>query len=95
MAEKIEHRFPGRGAAEIYDRLVAELDQVAGSYGLRLDTDPTKRSGRVHKRGMVDVSFAVGDERLSADLDFGMLLPRPIREKVRAELEKRLGSLFA
>ena len=95
MAETIEHRFPGHGAREIYDRLVAQLGAVASEYGLKLDTDEAGLKGRVHRKGMVDVHFAALEERLAADVDFGMLIPRSIREKVRSELEKRLGGLFS
>jgi len=95
MADQIEHRFPGHGAREIYERLVAQLGSVAREYGLKLDTDDAGLKGRVHRKGMVDVQFAALEEKLSAQLDFGMLMPKSIREKVRSELEKRLGGLFA
>ncbi len=95
MAERIEQRFNGHGANEIYERLVDQLGIVAKEYGLKLDADPATRAGRVHRKGMVDVKFAVVEELLTADLDFGMLIPKSIRERVRTELEQRLGSLFA
>lgn len=95
MADKLEQRFPGHGATEIFDRLVAQLETVAREYGLKLDSDPAALKGRVHRMGAVDVKFAVKEELLAADLDFGMLVPRSIREKIRAELDRRLGGLFS
>ncbi len=95
MAEKLEQRFPGHGGREIFDRLVEQLGTVAKEYGLKLDADPAALKGRVHRMGAVDVKFAVVDELLSADLDFGMLVPRSIREKIRTELGSRLGGLFS
>jgi len=95
MADKLEQRFPGHGANEIFDRLVAQLGTVAKEYGLRLDADPASLKGRVHRMGAVDVKFAVAGELLSADLDFGMLVPKSIREKIRTELDRRLAGLFS
>ena len=72
-----------------------ELASVFAQYGLKLDADPASLKGRVHRMGAVDVKFAVVDDLLSADLDFGMLVPKSLREKIRSELSKRLGSLFS
>ena len=95
MADKLEQRFPGHDAREIFDRLVAQLATVAKEYSLRLETDPGSLKGRVHRMGAVDVKFAVAEELLTADLDFGMLVPKSIREKIRNELDQRLGGLFS
>lgn len=94
MAEKLQRSFPGHADTEIFDRLVSGLGEVAREYGLKLDADPAKRKGRVHRMGAIDVKFEVAGDRLDADLDFGMLIPRSIREKVKEELGRRLDSLF-
>lgn len=94
MADNLEYAFPKHGAAEIYGRLVEQLGAVAREYGLKLETDDAALKGRVHRKGMIDVHFAALEEKLSAKVDFGMLIPKSIREKVRSELEKRLGGLF-
>ena len=95
MADRIKQTYPGQDARAIYERLVAQLGEVAQTWGLHLDRDDEALTGRVHKRGMVDVRFSVAGETLAADLDFGMLMPKAIREKVRVELDRRLGALFA
>ena len=94
MAEKMEWSFPGKGDREIFDRLTQQLAAVAKEYGLKVDADAGSLKGRVHRMGAIDVKFDVVGEKLNALLDFGMLVPRPIREKVTAELGRRLGALF-
>lgn len=95
MAEKMEKRFPGHADREIYQRLVTGLADVAKQYALKLDTDDEALQGRIHRLGAVDVKFAVAQEALSATLDFGMLIPKSIRQKIKDELDRRLDDLFA
>lgn len=94
MAEKMERHFPGHGEREIFEKLVEGLADVARDYSLKLDTDDDALEGRIHKRGIVDVHFGVEGDALSATLDFGMLIPKSIRQKIKEELGHRLDNLF-
>lgn len=94
MAEKMERRFPGHDEREIFDRLVEGLSDVAKQFALKLDTDQEAMKGRIHRLGAIDVKFDVVEDALSATLDFGMLIPRKIREKIKEELDRRLDTLF-
>lgn len=93
MADKMERRFPGHGEREIFDKLVVRLTEIATHYGLKVESDPQSLSGRVHRTG-ANVKFDVKGDALHMLFDFGMLIPKPIRERVKDEIGKRLETLF-
>jgi hypothetical protein len=92
-SEKIDRRFPGRGSKDIYERLLARVSEVASRYALKVESDPQRLTGRVHRPG-ADVKFNVLGEELHVDLDFSFIVPGALRQRVKDELASRLDTLF-
>jgi hypothetical protein len=93
MAETIQLRFPGHRSQEIYERLLEKVGEVASRYSLKVESDPAKLAGRVHRPG-ADVKFNVNGEELHVKLDFAFIVPHALRERVKDELSSRLDTLF-
>lgn len=93
MAESMQLRFPGHRSHEIYERLLERLGEVASKYALKVESDPAKLAGRVHRPG-ADVKFNVAGEELHLKLDFSFIVPQAIRQRVKDELATRLTGLF-
>ena len=94
MADTIERRYPGHAPAEIYERLLQRLGEVAARYSLKVESDAAALTGRVHRPG-ADVKFHVQGEQLEVKLDFSFIVPGAIRQRVKDELAQRLDTLFA
>lgn len=94
MADTIERSYPGHDPREIYQRLLERLGEVASRYSLKVESDPSSMTGRVHRPG-ADVRFDVKGEQLHVKLDFSFIVPGAIRQKVKDELSSRLDGLFA
>ncbi len=93
MAERIQRQFGGRTSKEIYDKLLVKLQDVAARYSLKVDTEPGRHRGRVHRTG-VDVRFGIEGDKLDVSLDFSFIVPGTIRARVTDELAQRLDKLF-
>lgn len=93
MAERIQRQFSGRTSREIYDKLLVKLQDVATRYSLKVDAEPARHRGRVHRTG-ADVKFVIEGDKLDVDLDFSFIVPSSIRTRVKDELSQRLDKLF-
>lgn len=93
MADTIQRRFPGHRSHEIYERLLERVGEVASRYSLKIESNPEKLAGRVHRTG-ADVKFNVDGEELHVKLDFSFIVPQAIRQRVKDELTSRLDTLF-
>jgi hypothetical protein len=93
-AQRVEREFPGKTSQEIFDRAARSIDEIAGRYSLKHRPEPAALSGQVSRAG-VEGRYRVLGERLTLDLDFSFLIPGPIRQRVREEVEARLGTLFS
>ena len=93
-AEKLERTYPGHESRQIYEALLERLGEVATHYKLKVDTDPSALSIRVHRPG-ADVKAKVAGETLDVAMDFSWIVPHAIRQRVKDELAQRLDGLFA
>ncbi len=89
----ITRRYPGKKASEIYERVDAMMERIAEKMQLDYKKDGAAKSGKVSKMG-VSGAYAVKDEEVTVELKFPMLIPGAMREKVQADIERKLDGLF-
>lgn len=92
--QKIERSYPGKSAAEIFERTSRTVEELAGRYSLKHQPDPAKLTGKVSRTG-AEGRYRVEGERLTLELEFGFLIPGVLRQKVQDEITGRLDRLFA
>ena len=91
---QITRKYPGRSAAEIFERVDVVMAHVAERLSLDYRKDGAARSGRVSKMG-ISGSYQVRDGEVVVDLKFPMLVPGSMRQKVEEDIQRRLDGLFA
>ncbi len=90
----ITRKYPGRKADEIYGRVDAVMERIAGEMRLQYRKDGAARSGTVSKMG-IQGTYRVTDGEVTVDLSFPMLVPGSLKKKVQEDIERRLDRLFA
>ncbi len=91
---QITRKYPGRSAAEIFERVDVVMAQVSERLSLDYRKDGSARSGKVSKLG-ISGSYQVRDGEVVVDLKFPMLIPGSMRQKVEEDIQRRLDGLFA
>jgi hypothetical protein len=92
--QTFEHSYAGKTPQEIFEATRKTIDEIAGKYSLKHDVDTGRLQGKVARTG-VSGSYRVAGERLALELDFSMLVPGAIRQRVADEVQGRLAKLFA
>ncbi len=90
---QIRRTYPGKSAGEIYTKVDEVMERLAEKMSLDYQKDGGARTGKVSKLG-VSGSYAVRDEEVTIDLKFPMLVPGSMRQKVTADIERKLDELF-
>ncbi len=90
---RITRAYPGKSAAEIYQRVHLVMAEVAEAFSLDYRTDGAARSGTVSRMG-INGAYQVRDGEVVLDVKFPMLIPGPMRRKVEEAVETRLDGLF-
>ncbi len=91
---KIERKYPGKNAAEIFEKVDGLMEKLAAKMHLHYQKDPAGRTGKVHKMGVTG-HYAAVDGGVTVDLHFPMLIPGSMKRQVTEDIEKRLDTLFA
>ena len=91
---QITRKYPGKSAAEIFERVDVVMARVAEKLSLDYRKDGTARSGKVSRMG-ISGSYQVRDGEVVVDLKFPMLVPGSMRQKVEEDIQRRLDGLFA
>lgn len=91
---RIQRKFPGRSAQEIYRRVDQVMEKIAGELSLDYRTDEHGRTGKVGRMG-ISGTYAVREGEVTVDLAYPMLVPGALRRKVEERIEERLDGLFA
>ena len=90
---QITRKYPGKKAGEIYERVDQVMERIAEKLSLDYQKDHGQKTGKVSKMG-VSGSYSVKDEEVVVDLKFPMLVPGAMRQKVQADIERKLDALF-
>jgi len=91
---QITRKYPGKTAAEIYERVDVVMAHIAETLSLDYRKDGSARSGKVSKMGISGI-YQVRDGEVVVDLKFPMLIPGSMRRKVEEDIQRRLDGLFA
>jgi hypothetical protein len=91
---QITRKYPGKSAAEIYERVDVVMAHIADKLSLDYRKDGPARSGQVSKMG-ISGSYQVRDGEVVVDLRFPVLVPGSMRQKVEDDIQRRLDGLFA
>ena len=91
---QINRKYPGKSAAEIYERVDVVMAGIAERLSLDYRKDGAARSGKVSKMG-ISGSYRVRDGEVVVDLKFPMLVPGSMRQRVQSDIERKLDELFA
>lgn len=94
MHHRIHRKYPGKTAAEIFEKVDEAMHQVAAKLSLQYEHDVQAKTGRVHKMGVTG-TYAVRDEEVEVDIKFPMLVPRAMRNRVEDDINRKLDGLFA
>jgi len=91
---QIKREYPGKSAQEIYEKVDAVMERLAGKMGLHYDKNPSERTGKVSKMG-ISGSYTASEGAVDVDLHFPFLVPASMKKKVQDDIERRLDGLFA
>ncbi len=91
--ETFERAFPGKSSQEIFEAARKQIEAMAKRHSLQHDADAAKLEGKISRIGAKGLYRVQGD-RLVLELEFGMLVPGPIRRRVADEIGVQLGQLF-
>lgn len=91
---RITRTYPGKSAAEIYERVDVVMARLAEKLSLDYRKDGAARSGSVSKMG-ISGAYQVRDGEVVVDLEFPMLVPGSMRRKVEEDIQRRLDELFS
>jgi hypothetical protein len=92
--ETFERSYPGKTPQQIFEAARKTIDEVATRHSLDHHVDAAKLEGKVARVGAKG-SYRVAGEKLTLDLEFGMLVPGAIRKRVAEEVAGSLDKLFA
>ncbi|HZZ83886.1 MAG TPA: polyhydroxyalkanoic acid system family protein [Anaeromyxobacteraceae bacterium] len=92
MAHEIKRSYPGKNAAEIYEKVHLVMNRMSEKLGMKYETDAAAKSGSVNKMG-VKGAYAVKDGEVTVKLDFPMIFP--MKKQVTQNIEEKLDGLFA
>ncbi|WP_242394495.1 polyhydroxyalkanoic acid system family protein [Anaeromyxobacter oryzisoli] len=90
---QITRKYPGKNAAEIYEKVDQVMERIAQKMSLDYHKDGPAKTGQVSKMG-VSGAYAVKDEEVTIELKFPMLVPGAMRQKVQEDIERKLDGLF-
>jgi len=90
----IHRKFPGKKAADIYQRVDAVMVRIADELRLDYRTDGASHTGQVAKMGISGV-YAVRDGEVTVELKYPMLVPGTLKKKVEERIGEKLDGLFA
>jgi hypothetical protein len=90
---QITRKYPGKKAAEIFEKVDAMMERIAEKMSLDYQKDDGGKTGKVSKMG-VSGAYAVKDEEVVVDLKFPMLVPGAMRQKVQDDIQRKLDGLF-
>ncbi len=91
---QISKKYPGKSAGEIYAKVDALMERIAGEMKLNYHRDPEQKTGTVSKMGVTGI-YQARDGEVTVDLKFPMLVPGGMRQKIQGDIEHRLDRLFA
>ncbi len=91
---KIERKFPGKTAEEIYEKLDHVVERLAAKMGFTCHKDAAAKLIHVSKMG-IKGDCRAHEEKVAVDLHFPMLIPSSLRAQVVETIEKKLDGLFA
>jgi hypothetical protein len=91
---QIVRKYPGKNAAEIYEKVDQVMERIAQKMSLDYKKDIDARTGKVSKMGVTG-AYVVKDGEVTVDLKFPMLVPGSMRQKVQEDIERKLDGLFA
>lgn len=91
---RIARAYPGKSAAEIYQRVHVVMAEVAEALSLDYRTDGAARRGTVSRMG-ISGAYQVRDGEVVVDVKFPVLVPGPMRRRVEADIQRKLDGLFA
>jgi len=91
---RIERKYPGRSAAELYARVDEVMEAVASELSLAYETDEAGRTGTVSRMGITG-SYAVADATVTVELAYPILVPGALRRKVEERIAEKLDGLFS
>ena len=90
---QITRKYPGKSAGEIYTKVDEVMERIAQKLSLHYQRDHATRTGKVSKMG-VSGAYAVQDGEVTVDLKFPILVPGSMRQRVTADIERKLDELF-
>ncbi|HUB07994.1 MAG TPA: polyhydroxyalkanoic acid system family protein [Myxococcales bacterium] len=91
--ETFERSYPGKTPQEIFEAARKTIDEVASRHSLEHQVDAAKLEGKVSRMGAKG-SYRVAGEKITLELEFGMLVPGVVRKRVGEEVSGRLDKLF-
>jgi hypothetical protein len=91
---QISRKYPGKSAAEIYEKVDQVMQRLTAKMGLKYDKDPDAREGKVSKMG-ISGKYLAREGEVTIDLHFPMLVPGSMKKQVQEDIERRLDGLFA
>ena len=91
---QINRKYPGKNAQEIYDKVDEVMEKLTAKMGLKYETNPDDKTGKVSKMG-ISGTYLAKDGEVTVDLHFPMLVPGPMKKQVQEDIERRLDGLFA
>jgi len=91
---QIHRKYPGKSAAEIYEKVDQVMERLSTKMGLRYDKDPSARAGKVSKMG-ISGTYSASEGAVEVDLHFPFLIPASMKKQVQDDIERRLDGLFA
>jgi hypothetical protein len=90
----IKKTYPGKNAAEIYEKVHQVMAGIAHKMSLDYQTDAGAKTGKVSKLGVTG-AYVVKDGEVVVDLSFPFIMPGSVKKKVQADVERKLDGLFA
>lgn len=90
----IQKKYPGKTAAELFEKVDQVMERLSAKMGLDYDKDPSAKAGKVSKMGITGKYLAKEGE-VTVDLHFPMLIPGSMKKKVQDDIERRLDGLYA
>ncbi len=91
---QITRKYPGKMTGEIYEKVDAVMERLAQKLSLAYHRDGQSYTGKVSKMGITG-TYQVKGEEVTVSLNFPMLIPGSMKQKVTEDIERRLDGLFA